>query len=282
MINISHSLKNISYNLQKIPHNLQDIPHNLKVLQAFTSSILQGGRGVNSNSKPTQPSELLKLYEMEGCPYCRRVREALSLLNLDYISYPCPKNGQKYRPEVVKLAGKAQFPFLIDPNTNTQLLESQAIIEYLFTTYGKRHNTPKSWQRLDRAVLRNVANNLATVVSLGRGLQVDKSSQQQAKPAELLTLYSFEASPFSRIVRERLCELELAHIIRNLPRDGWKDMAMMILGKYQPMTGSKRDKVKTEVMHKKIRVPFLVDANTDTKLFESKDIVAYLNQQYAA
>lgn len=30
----------------------------------------------------------------------------------------------------------AQFPYLIDPNTGTEMYESDAIISYLFNTYG--------------------------------------------------------------------------------------------------------------------------------------------------
>ena len=31
--------------------------------------------------------------------------------------YPCPKDGTRFRPQVVAEGGKAQFPYLKDPNT---------------------------------------------------------------------------------------------------------------------------------------------------------------------
>ena len=34
------------------------------------------------------------------------------------------------------LSGKAQFPLLVDPNTGKQMLESDAIISYLWNEYG--------------------------------------------------------------------------------------------------------------------------------------------------
>lgn len=34
------------------------------------------------------------------------------------------------------MSGKGQFPFLVDPNTGKQMLESDAIISYLFNEYG--------------------------------------------------------------------------------------------------------------------------------------------------
>lgn len=43
--------------------------------------------------RPVQP---LRLYEYEGCPYCRKVREALSMLDLEVIILPCPKGGKRY------------------------------------------------------------------------------------------------------------------------------------------------------------------------------------------
>jgi hypothetical protein len=45
------------------------------------------------------------------------VREAISVLDLDVRVYPCPKGGPTWRPKAVELGGKAQFPFLVDPNT---------------------------------------------------------------------------------------------------------------------------------------------------------------------
>ena len=35
-----------------------------------------------------------------------------------------------------QMSGKGQFPFMVDPNTGKQMLESDSIIEYLWSTYG--------------------------------------------------------------------------------------------------------------------------------------------------
>jgi hypothetical protein len=74
--------------------------HQIKVLQSLASSLAEG-RGVSGTPFPIQPAKPLKLYEFEGSPFCRRVREAITLLNLDVEIYPCPKGGQKYR-QIVK------------------------------------------------------------------------------------------------------------------------------------------------------------------------------------
>ncbi len=46
-----------------------------------------------------------------------QVREAVSVLDLDVLVYPCPKDGPTWRPKAVELGGKAQFPYLVDPNS---------------------------------------------------------------------------------------------------------------------------------------------------------------------
>lgn len=43
----------------------------------------------------------------------------------------------RFREEAKKLGGKEQFPFLVDPNEDVKLYESDATIKYLFKTYGK-------------------------------------------------------------------------------------------------------------------------------------------------
>ena len=40
-----------------------------------------------------RPAKPLELYEYEACPFCRKVREALSMLDIDVIVYPCPRDG---------------------------------------------------------------------------------------------------------------------------------------------------------------------------------------------
>ncbi|MBK5649217.1 MAG: glutathione S-transferase N-terminal domain-containing protein, partial [Acinetobacter sp.] len=124
---------------------LNMVNHQLKVLQSVVASVIEGGRGVSGTPFPKQPTKAIKLYEFEGSPFCRRVREVITLLNLDVEIYPCPKGGQKYRQIVKAKGGRRQFPFLIDENTGDQLYESQQIIHHLFKHYGKTGQTPKKF-----------------------------------------------------------------------------------------------------------------------------------------
>ena len=50
-------------------------------------------------------------------PRLLQVREAVSLLDLDVLVKPCPRDSATWRPQAIALGGKAQFPFLVDPNT---------------------------------------------------------------------------------------------------------------------------------------------------------------------
>jgi glutaredoxin len=65
-------------------------------------------------ARPKQP---IILYEFQGCPFCAKVREAVSILDLDVLFYPCPRDSKVYRPEATSRGGKAQFPYMVDPNT---------------------------------------------------------------------------------------------------------------------------------------------------------------------
>lgn len=254
--------------------------HQIKVIQALASSLLEGGRGMQGTAFPQQPEKPLQLYEFEGSPFCRRVREVLTLLNLDYEVYPCPKGGQKYRKIVQEKSGKQQFPFLVDENSGVALYESQDIIHYLFQHYGKTGKTPQKFAHYPQLPVVALAG---TLVNGARGIWINKKIIDRAAPAELLELWGFEASPFTRVVRATLAELELPFIYHNVAKERWQDMGPAVLrfkpGKYQALAGGKREKVM-DVMGRDIQVPYLVDPNTGVKMFESAAIVKYLNKHY--
>jgi len=94
----------------------------------------RGGR-VNAIARSSDPEELLVLYNMEGSPYCRKVREVLCELDLDCHMKTTTRWGPR-REDLVARGGKKTVPYLVDPNTGTEMYESDAIISYLRTTYG--------------------------------------------------------------------------------------------------------------------------------------------------
>jgi glutathione S-transferase len=254
------------------------VNHQTKVIQALVSSFTEGGRGVSGTPHPHQPEKPLKLYEFEASPFCRRVREVLTLLNLDVEIYPCPRNGTRFRPIVQKEGGKLQFPFLIDENTGDRLYESEQIIAHLFKYYGRNGRVPKAYQNYPKipyvAIMGTLVNGLRGAFS--------KVNTGDA-PEQLLELWSFEGSPYSRVVRSVLSELEIPYILHNVAKERWQDMGPAKLrlkpGKYVPVSGGKREQVM-QVMGRDIQVPYLIDPNTNTKMFESAKIVRYLQEQY--
>lgn len=271
-----------------IPNN--DFGYKIKSLQALTSMLLRGTRGNMGTPTPMQPEKSLILYEHEACPYARRVREVMTQLNLDFESRPCPRKGHVYRDELKQLTGKTQVPFLIDENiaaeADSQILDSQAIIEHLFAHYSKEGTVPSQYQKKSDEDHASLANKVASVISMMRGGTADhpKMNEARGKPEQPLHLYGFEASPFCRLVRERLSELEVGYINHSVAREQIQDMGAfgfrLNIGEYQPIKGGKRERLMNGVLKDKFQFPFLIDPNTNTQLYESKAIIAYLNQIY--
>ena len=248
----------------------------LDVVNSVLASTASLWRGSDSRPAAAVPSVPLGLYDMEGCPYCRLVREVLTELDLDAMIYPCPKGGERFRPKVVKQGGKALFPYLVDLNTGAAMYESADIVDYLYATYGGKRQAPAKWRRnIDLP-----SSFLATAVRLKAGVN--------ARPAKLakkpLELYSFESSPYSRRVRELLTELEIPYLLRNTGKAMAKDYGPPQLRKFLfpnlPVKG--RNRLSLLERAGRVQVPYLVDPNTGTEMYESSAIKAYLIKHYAA
>ncbi len=227
--------------------------HFLDVASSLAATVARLGSGMSANASAKRPVERLIVYDFESCPFCRKVREALTHLDLEAEIRPSPKRGHRYRDECIDRGGKPQFPYLIDPNTGEEMYESDDIVNYLYREYGK--GSPPASQLGMFPVLTG---------SLASGLRAGKGTYAKASkaPEDALELWSFEASPFCRIVRERLCELELRYVLHNVGKGSAERAAFV-----------KRSG--------KMQVPYLVDPNTGQSLFESADIVEYLDQTYA-
>lgn len=225
----------------------------LDVASSLGVSVARAGAGLAVGPLGPRPEKLLELYEFEGCPYCRKVREALSVLDLDAGVFPCPKGGARFREIVVRRGGKAQFPWLVDPNTGSEMYESDAIVRHLFERYGA--GAPPFV--LQGGPLWQASTVLAAAFRPGFGVRASSSKL----PDQPLELWSFEASPFCRIVREALCTLELPYVLHNVAKGSPKRDAFV-------------------ARSGRMMVPWLVDPNTQVEMFESADIVAYLERTY--
>jgi len=207
----------------------------------------------------SHPEKPLQLYDIAGCPFCRRVREAMSALELDVQVFPCRRGGTRFRPRVVALGGKAQFPYLVDPNTGVRMYESADIVAYLAATYGDGTLPPPSGHGAVR-LLTGVAARLrrrhpargdpgAAPVAAGRG------------PVVELELYGFEKSAECGVVRDMLCSLEIPYLLHNVLEGSrrWRELAQR--------SGTEG-------------VPFLVDPGAGAEKRGAAEIADYLEHAY--
>ncbi|CAH8282608.1 unnamed protein product [Eruca vesicaria subsp. sativa] len=238
--------------------------HALEVATSSLASIarLPWGSRVSSMSIYNQdvsssPPLRLQLFEFEACPFCRRVREAMTELDLSVEVYPCPKGSARHREMVRRSGGKEMFPFLIDPNTGTSMYESGDIVKYLFNQYGNGRGP--STGLLESTLF---TGWMPTLLRAGRGMSLwDKASIDP--PPEMLELFSYENNSYARLVREALCELELPYVLYNIGEGSTRMRSLL------NVSGSDK-------------VPFLVDPNTGVQLGDYQKILAYLFETYSS
>merc|ERR1712154_607946 len=92
-----------------------------------------------------KPDKMLELWSFEPSPFCKKVREILSSLEIPYILRNAARGSMKrsefntkYGDKLSKWRkdiGMIQVPLLIDPNTGIKMFESEDIKKYLIKTY---------------------------------------------------------------------------------------------------------------------------------------------------
>jgi len=216
--------------------------------------VLRFGLGRTLVGPGRRPAQRLELYEFEACPFCRKVREALSMLDLDVLVYPCPKRGTRFRPELRQRGGREQFPYLVDPGADAEFYESDAIIAHLFERYGDGP-VPLAYRL---GPLTDVGAVLAGFPRAAHGVLARPS----VRPVSPLELWSYEASAGSRLVRERLCELELPYVLHNSAR-------------------GRRGDAQDPGARAGWAVPRLFDPGREQTVESADDILTYLDREYA-
>ena len=79
--------------------------------------------------------------------------------------------------------------------------------------YGVNIKLMKCPLMLRLGPLTNLSSSLASLARYGQGVFY----RPAIPPEQLLELYNYEGSPFCRLVREALCELEINYLVRNVP-----------------------------------------------------------------
>jgi glutathione S-transferase len=214
------------------------------------------------------PEQPLILYDVESCPQCRLVREACSMLSLSVTYMPALRGGRERAiKEARRIFGgeSASPPLLVDPNTSVKLSELDAILQYLFRAYG---NGQVPWTLRSGPV--PVATSMIGVglFRWGAGGRYRTSNPPSSgegdddAKAPPLVLWSYEGSPFCKVVRETLSSLEIPHTVVHAPR------------------GSAN---RQRLFERKgfFQVPYLEDPGTGVRLHESEAINEYLMKMYA-
>jgi glutathione S-transferase len=154
------------------------------------------------------------------------------------------------------------------------MYESMEIVRYLYQQYGGGE-VPLKWRVVP---LQKLSSTLATVARLTRGMYAIPSTP----PAKPLELYSFEASPFARPVRELLCQMEIPYVLRNCGRSEPGEWLPPKLRERLGIEPGSRLHNRVALLEKEGRqgIPYLYDPNTGEGLFDSQAIMAYLKDQY--
>lgn len=177
-----------------------------QLLLSVATTLARIWAGWPGRAAARMPEQTLILYEFEGCPFCRIARESITSLRLPVEIRPCPKRGERFRPRVLEMGGKAQFPYLVDPNTEIQMYESADIVRYLYRTYGGRR-APVS---LFFGPLNVQLSMLSLALRRWNGIRCRHRAIEIERPLEMS---GAEADPMARLLREILCELELPYVL---------------------------------------------------------------------
>lgn len=127
----------------------------LQQLGSKVTAIARGTQGLRARAS-SAPSKPLELYSFESSPFARPVRDLLCELEIPYVLRsagrtqvsdwvpPLVRDTLSLRSEpdlhnrkvLLERAGRVSIPYLVDPNTGTEMAESEEIIRYLTDTYA--------------------------------------------------------------------------------------------------------------------------------------------------
>lgn len=82
----------------------------------------------------TQPLRVtLTLYQLDGCPFCEKVADALDDHGIDYETI-WVEAAHSERDEVKRVSGQRGVPVLVDEDRGVTMAESENILEYVEQT----------------------------------------------------------------------------------------------------------------------------------------------------
>ena len=243
-----------------------------KLLSSLLASSARAWRGTQILREAPAPRRPLVLYDRENDPRCRLLREVLTELQLDALVRPCPLGGKRY---LKQLPADTELPVLIDAEHDTRAVGLHACLKHVLRQFaGLRHGAGVlgSWPM-------RLSSRLASALRGRAGLH----AQPSRAPRRPLQLYGFESSPYTRLVRERLCELELPWQMVSFGKEQLADWGppqrRLSLKPWTPKPGGRRERMLAQTG--RAQVPYLIDPNTGDALYESVQILAHLDRCYA-
>jgi len=283
-----------------------DVPFVGRPLDALfaTGAVLvrcMSGRVVASGLDDCErPTSTLTLYEAQGSPACRQVRECLDVLDLDALVYPCPApSSLTYFEEVrsymramvggssgynAAVGGVAAVSRYAEAATTAAAAASGGSEDFL----GKRLPLPVlvdgpttllGAEQIVDYLWEAYGKNVTPPLNYAIGQRLDAIAPLRLLPtllrplprhglvlcpsrlpAEPLLLWGYESSPFVMRVREALCSLQLPHLAIHLP---WGSVLKRraFLGQYKGLLSAARRNAPSVSGAPLIQVPALLDPN---------------------
>ncbi|MCD7452656.1 hypothetical protein HAX54_017716 [Datura stramonium] len=171
----------------------------------------------SSNLGP-RPEKPVEIYEFE------RINSPVSSVMLPGMEHVGISSAARFvgRLKMSLCAGwsdgwKAAVPYMVDPNTGVSMYESDEIIKYLVRKYGDG-NVPLM---LSLGLFTTLTEGFAMIGRMGKG----SSHRPSRHHPSHLSCWAYEGwapSPFCKVVREVLVELELPHILHSCANSGPK------------------------------------------------------------
>lgn len=122
-----------TYGHGRVPLRLECGP--LPECSSGLASALRGFRAQRIRTPVPAPEQLVELWGFENSAACRLVREELARLGMAYVL----RNVAHGSPKLLQLwsrTGTERVPYLIDANTEVELADAPAIVQYLRSTYA--------------------------------------------------------------------------------------------------------------------------------------------------
>lgn len=222
-------------------------------------------RSVERGSRSKTPEQMLTIFAKMDGPG-RKVREALSILDLDACVYPSTRSwtgmGFDHRQQTLVMR---------DPNAGKELFDADDIVEYLFNAYGSGVDAVP-WVMKRENAIGAALMKVAVWLRSDHGTEFNGNSLSDSRDATDASMvdpttfefWAYEASPFCGVAAEAIYAAGLPHVLKTVARGS-----------------SKRDVLFEAEGH--FQAPFILvrdEAGGMEGMFESTAIIEYVDSRY--